>query len=120
MEEFKRLIASDDLRAMSIASELVSAASSVESSRPFWGRLVQAGGCWRDCWCIPMPTLGPARRRAPPRSDWPARREVMGLFDVAIELLFEGDEKDEQLACTELRRKGIGKKGTIVKGGERI
>ena len=44
----------------------------------------------------------------------------MGLFDVAIELLFEGDEKDEQRACTELRRKGIGEKGTIVKGGGRI
>lgn len=43
VEELKRLISSNDSRAMSIASELVSEAASVESARPLLSILVEEG-----------------------------------------------------------------------------
>jgi hypothetical protein len=43
VEELKQLISSDDSRAMSIASELVSEAASVESARPLLSILVEEG-----------------------------------------------------------------------------
>lgn len=43
VEELKQLISSNDSRAMSIASELVSEAASVESARPLLSRLVEEG-----------------------------------------------------------------------------
>ncbi|KAL3806885.1 hypothetical protein ACHAXA_000795 [Cyclostephanos tholiformis] len=103
VKELKLLISSNDSRAMSIASEIVSAASSVESARPFLATLVKEGTL-EDLLIHPhadvrsgaascMAKIGLASKSLSTDEG-----EVVELLDVAIELLFEeeeGDFKDE-------------------------
>jgi len=99
VEELKRLISSNDSRAMSIASELVSAASSIESTRPLLVTLVEKGSL-DDLLIHPDADVrsGAASCAAKiglsNKSLSADEGEVMGLLDVAIDLLFE-DEDDE-------------------------
>ncbi|KAL7535198.1 hypothetical protein ACHAXR_006334, partial [Thalassiosira sp. AJA248-18] len=100
VEELKQLISSDDPRAMSIASELVSAASSVESSRPLLATLVQEGTL-EDLLVHPDADVRSGAASCAAKIGLASKAlssdegEVMGLLDVAIELLFEHDEYDE-------------------------
>ena len=97
VDELKALISSANSRAMSIASELVSAASSVESSRPLLATLV-AEGTLQDLLIHPdadvrsgaascAAKIGLASKALSADEDG-----VMGLLDIAIELLFDKNE----------------------------
>ena len=99
VEELKLLISSNDSRAMSIASEIASAASSVESARPLLATLVEEGTL-EDLLIHPdadvrsgaascMAKIGLASKSLSTDEG-----EVMELLDVAIELLFEEEEDD--------------------------
>lgn len=99
VEELKELISSNDPCAMSIASELVSAASSVESSRPLLLSLVEEGTLEdllihedvdvRSGAASCAAKIGLASKALSADND-----EVMELLDVAIELLFEEDDNN--------------------------
>ena len=97
VEELKRLISSNNSRAMSIASELVSAASSVESSRPLLATLVQEGTL-EELLIHPDADVRSGAASCAAKIGLASKAlsaddgEVMGLLDVAIELLFEEDE----------------------------
>ena len=97
VEELKDLIFSDDSRAMSIASELVSAASSVEKSRPLLATLVQEGTL-EDLLIHPNADVRSGAASCAAKIGLASKAlseddgQVMGLLDVAIELLFEEDE----------------------------
>ena len=99
VEELKRLISSNDSRAMSIASELVSAASSIESTRPLLVTLVEKGSL-DDLLIHPDADVrsGAASCAAKiglsNKSLSADEGEVMGLLDVAIDLLFEDEDDD--------------------------
>lgn len=115
LEELKRLISSNDSRAMSIASELVSAASSIESTRPLLVTLVEEGSL-DDLLMHPDADVrsGAASCAAKiglsNKSLSADEGEVMGLLDVAIDLLFE-DEAVEDL------HSNIGKESTSMDRG---
>ena len=100
VSELKELISSDDSRAMSIASEIVSAAASVESSRPLLSALVQEGTL-EDLLVHPDADVRSGAASCAAKIGLASKAlsadqgEVMGLLDVAIELLFEEDEKDD-------------------------
>ena len=99
VSELKRLISSNDSRAMSIASELVSAASSVEGARPLLATLVEEGTLddllahsdadVRSGAASCAAKIGLASKAL--SSD---EGEVTGLLDVAIELLFDEEMRD--------------------------
>lgn len=97
VEELKQLIFSNDSRAMSIASELVSAASSVEKSRPLLATLVQEGTL-EDLLIHPNADVRSGAASCAAKIGLASKAlseddgEVMSLLDVAIELLFEADE----------------------------
>ena len=97
VEELKQLISSNNSCAMSIASELVSAASSVESSRPLLATLVQEGTL-EDLLIHPDADVRSGAASCAAKIGLASKAlssddgEVMGLLDVAIELLFEEDE----------------------------
>jgi hypothetical protein len=97
VEELKDLIFSNDTRAMSIASELVSAASSVEKSRPLLATLVQEGTL-EDLLMHPNADVRSGAASCAAKIGLASKAlsqddsQVMGLLDVAIELLFEEDE----------------------------
>ena len=99
VEELKQLISSNDSRAMSIASELVSAASSVESSRPLLATLVQEGTL-EELLIHPDSDVRSGAASCAAKIGLASKAlsaddgEVMGLLDVAIELLFEEDEDE--------------------------
>ena len=100
--ELKQLISSDNSRAMSIASELVSAASSVEGSRPLLVTFVQEGTL-EELLIHPDPDVRSGAASCAAKIGLASKAlsadegEVMGLLDVAIELLFDEDEcGDEQ------------------------
>ncbi len=94
VSELKCLISSNESRAMSIASELVSAASSVEGARPLLATLVEEGTLddllahsdadVRSGAASCAAKIGLASKAL--SSD---EGEVTGLLDVAIELLFD-------------------------------
>ncbi|KAL7540575.1 hypothetical protein ACHAWF_006721, partial [Thalassiosira exigua] len=102
VEELRRLIASDDPRAMSVASELVSAAASVESSRPLLAALV-AEGTLEDLLVHPDPDVRSGAASCAAKVGLASKAlsadegEVTGLLDVAIELLFEEDERPNDI-----------------------
>lgn len=112
VEELKHLISSNDSRAMSIASELVSAASSIESTRPLLVTLIEEGSL-DDLLMHPDADVrsGAASCAAKiglsNKSLSADEGEVMGLLDVAIDLLFE-DEAVEDL------HSNIGKESTSI------
>ena len=97
IEELKQLISSNKSCAMSIASELVSSASSVESSRPLLATLVGEGTLdellihpdadVRSGAASCAAKIGLASKALSADDD-----EVMGLLDVAIELLYQEDK----------------------------
>jgi hypothetical protein len=97
VDELKKLIFSNDSRAMSIASELVSAASSVEKSRPLLATLVQEGTL-EDLLIHPNADVRSGAASCAAKIGLASKAlseddgEVMSLLDVAIELLFEEDE----------------------------
>ena len=97
VEELKQLISSNNSCAMSIASELVSAASSVERSRPLLATLVQEGTL-EDLLIHPDADVRSGAASCAAKIGLASKAlssdngEVMGLLDVAIELLFEEDE----------------------------
>jgi len=99
VEELKELISSNDPCAMSIASELVSAASSVESSRPLLLPLVQEGTL-EDLLIHPDADVRSGAASCAAKIGLASKAlsadegEVMGLLDVAIELLSEEDEDE--------------------------
>jgi len=97
VDELKQLIFSNDSRAMSIASELVSAASSVEKSRPLLATLVQEGTL-EDLLIHPNADVRSGAASCAAKIGLASKAlseddgEVMALLDIAIELLFEEDE----------------------------
>ena len=97
VDELKQLISSNDSRAMSIASELVSAASSVEKSRPLLAKLVQEGTL-EDLLVHPNADVRSGAASCAAKIGLASKAlseddsEVMALLDIAIELLFEEDE----------------------------
>eukprot|EP00584_Thalassiosira_punctigera_P006574 CAMPEP_0172540380 /NCGR_PEP_ID=MMETSP1067-20121228/11412_1 /TAXON_ID=265564 ORGANISM="Thalassiosira punctigera, Strain Tpunct2005C2" /NCGR_SAMPLE_ID=MMETSP1067 /ASSEMBLY_ACC=CAM_ASM_000444 /LENGTH=1190 /DNA_ID=CAMNT_0013326233 /DNA_START=169 /DNA_END=3741 /DNA_ORIENTATION=+ len=99
VEELKELISSNDPCAMSIASELVSAASSVESSRPFLLPLVEEGTL-EDLLIHPDADVRSGAASCAAKIGLASKAlsaddgEVMELLDVAIELLFEENEDE--------------------------
>ena len=101
VDELKELIFSNDSRAMSIASELVSAASSVEKSRPLLATLVQEGTL-EDLLVHPNADVRSGAASCAAKIGLASKAlseddgEVMALLDVAIELLFEEDELDTE------------------------
>ncbi|KAL7472645.1 hypothetical protein ACHAXS_013024 [Conticribra weissflogii] len=94
VSDLKELISSDDSRAMSIASEIVSAASTVESSRPLLSALVEEGTL-EDLLSHPDADVRSGAASCAAKIGLASkalsedRGEVMGLLDVAIELLFD-------------------------------
>jgi hypothetical protein len=99
VEELKLLISSNNLRAMSIASETVSATSSVKSARLLLAMLVEEGTL-EDLLIHPdanvrsgaascMAKIGLASKSLSTDEG-----EVVELLDVAIELMFEEGEDD--------------------------
>ena len=112
VEELKRLISSNDSRAMSIASELVSAASSIESTRSLLVTLVEEGSL-DDLLMHPDADVrsGAASCAAKiglsNKSLSANEGEVMGLLDVAIDLLFEDEDMQSN----------IGKESTSIDRG---
>lgn len=99
LEELKQLISSNDPRAMSIASELVSAASSVESSRPLLASLVQEGTLddlltHSDADIRSGAASCAAKIGLASKALSEDEGEVLGLLDIAIELLFQEDNAE--------------------------
>jgi len=103
VSELKDLISSNDPRAMSIASEIVSAASSVESSRPLLSALVEEGTL-EDLLIHPDADVRSGAASCAAKIGLASkalsedRGEVMGLLDVAIELLFDETEQGNDIA----------------------
>ncbi len=101
VDELKQLIFSSDSRAMSIASELVSAASSVEKARPLLANLVQEGTL-EDLLIHPNADVRSGAASCAAKIGLASKAlseddgEVMALLDIAIELLFEEDEGDNE------------------------
>ncbi len=99
IEELKLLISSNDSHAMSIASEIVSVASSVESACPLLAMLVKEGTLEdllihpdanvRSCTALCMVKIGLASKSLLTDGE-----EVIELLDVVMELLFK-EEEDE-------------------------
>ena len=114
VEELKYLIFSNDTRAMSIASELVSAASSVEKSRPLLATLVQEGTL-EDLLMHPNADVRSGAASCAAKIGLASKAlsqddsQVMGLLDVAIELLFEEDE-----GCVEADSKAKSKQNALT------
>ena len=99
--ELKRLISSNDSRAMSIASELVSAASSVEGARPFLATLVEEGTlddllAHSDADVRSGAASCAAKIGLASKALSADEGEVNGLLDVAIELLFDEEKCDSE------------------------
>ena len=99
--ELKRLISSNDSRAMSIASELVSAASSVEGARPLLATLVEEGTlddllAHSDADVRSGAASCAAKIGLASKALTADEGEVNGLLDVAIELLFDEEKYDSE------------------------
>ena len=118
LKELKILISSNDSRAMSIASEIVSAASSVESARPFLSTLVEEGTL-EDLLIHPDADVrsGAASCMAKiglgSKSLSTDEGEVMELLDVAIELLFEEGEDNFMDGTRQLAKQSSSSKVTV-------
>lgn len=101
ISELKRLISSNDSHAMSIASELVSAASSVEGARPLLATLVEEGTL-DDMLTHPDADVRSGAASCAAKIGLASKAlsadegEVKGLLDVAIELLFEEGKCDAE------------------------
>jgi len=101
VDELKQLIFSSDSRAMSIASELVSAASSVEKARPLLANLVQEGTL-EDLLIHPNADVRSGAASCAAKIGLASKAlsedegEIIALLDIAIELLFEEDEGDNE------------------------
>lgn len=99
VEELKHLASSNDSRAMSIVSELVSEAASVESARPLLATLVEEGTL-DDLLVHPDADVRSGAASCAAKIGLASKAlsedkgEVMGLLDVAIELLFDEDGLD--------------------------
>ena len=96
VQQLKQLISSEDSRAMSIASELVSEASSVESARPLLAALVEDGTLddllmHSDADVRSGAASCTAKIGLASKALSEDEGEVMELLDVAIELLFDED-----------------------------
>ena len=101
VDDLKNLISSNDTRAMSIASELVSSASSVEKARPLLVNLVQEGTL-EDLLVHPNADVRSGAASCAAKIGLASKAlseddgEVMALLDIAIELLFEEDEGNDE------------------------
>ena len=94
VQQLKQLISSEDSRAMSIASELVSEASSVESARPLLAALVEDGSLddllmHSDADVRSGAASCTAKIGLASKALSEDEGEVMDLLDIAIELLFD-------------------------------
>jgi hypothetical protein len=102
VEELKHLIDSDDSRAMSVASELVSEAASVESARPLLAKLVEEGTL-DDLLAHPDADVRSGAASCAAKIGLASKAlsgdegDVMELLDVAIELLFDEDGLDSSI-----------------------
>lgn len=101
ISELKRLISSNDSHAMSIASELVSAASSIEGARPLLATLVEEGTL-DDMLTHPDADVRSGAASCAAKIGLASKAlsadegEVKGLLDVAIELLFDEGKCDAE------------------------
>ena len=114
VQELKQLIASNDSRAMSVASELVSGAASVESARPMLAALVEEGTL-DDLLVHPDSDVRSGAASCAAKIGLASKAlsedegEVMELLDVAIELLFDDDETEAPASSNMAKKKYLPK-----------
>ncbi|KAL9180489.1 hypothetical protein ACHAXT_010942 [Thalassiosira profunda] len=126
IDELKRLISSNDPRAMSIASELVSAASSVESARPLLITLVQEGTL-ENLLSHPDADVRSGAASCAAKIGLASKAlsadegEAMGLLDIAIELLFldeKGGSQAKDEALNKVPSVAVGESTSMDRGIE--
>lgn len=112
VESLKHLIGSGDSQAMSIVSELVSEAASVESSRPLLASLVEQGTL-NDLLAHPDADIRSGAASCAAKIGLASKAlsedeaEVMELLDVAIELLFGEDGLDSSNSKSSIPGKNV-------------